>query len=53
VEPSADKLTAATQTLRRMVAISKIDDRWWDDALHMAMPPFARIGRLRNDPAGM
>lgn len=51
VEPSADKLTGATETLRRMVSSTKIDDWWWDDALHMAMPPFARIGRLRNDPA--
>jgi unsaturated rhamnogalacturonyl hydrolase len=51
LEPSANKLTAATDTLSRMVASSKIDDWWWDDALHMAMPPFARIGRLRNDPA--
>ncbi|WBQ05901.1 glycoside hydrolase family 88 protein [Kribbella sp. CA-293567] len=51
LEPSANKLTAATETLRRMVASSKIDDWWWDDALHMAMPPFARIGRLRRDPA--
>jgi len=51
LEPSANKLTAATETLRRMVASSKIDDWWWDDALHMAMPPFARIGRLRGDPA--
>lgn len=51
LEPSANKLSAATETLSRMVASSKIDDWWWDDALHMAMPPFARIGRLRNDPA--
>ncbi|MDX6258386.1 MAG: hypothetical protein QOH84_74 [Kribbellaceae bacterium] len=51
IEPSANKLTAATDTLSRMVASSKIDDWWWDDALHMAMPPFARIGKLRGDPA--
>ncbi|GAA3596950.1 glycoside hydrolase family 88 protein [Kribbella ginsengisoli] len=51
IEPSANKLTAATDTLSLMVASSKIDDWWWDDALHMAMPPFARIGKLRGDPA--
>ncbi|MFE0106874.1 glycoside hydrolase family 88 protein [Streptomyces sp. NPDC059009] len=28
----------------------KNDDWWWDDALHMAMPPFARLGALRRDP---
>ncbi|MEI8407283.1 MULTISPECIES: glycoside hydrolase family 88 protein [unclassified Kribbella] len=49
LEPSANKLTAATDTLRRMVNSTKIDDWWWCDALHMAMPPFARIGRLRGD----
>ncbi|WP_433163268.1 glycoside hydrolase family 88 protein [Kribbella sp. CA-247076] len=49
LEPSANKLTAATDTLRRMVDSSKIDDWWWCDALHMAMPPFARIGRLRGE----
>jgi unsaturated rhamnogalacturonyl hydrolase len=51
LEPSANKLTAATDTLGRMVASSKIDDWWWCDALHMAMPSFARIGKQRNDPA--
>ncbi|MFF1823338.1 glycoside hydrolase family 88 protein [Kribbella sp. NPDC058245] len=51
LEPSANKLTAATDTLSRMVNSTKIDDWWWCDALHMAMPPFARIGRLRADPA--
>lgn len=51
LEPSANKLSAATDTLHRMVASTKIDDWWWDDALHMAMPSFARIGRIQGDPA--
>ncbi|MFC0627174.1 glycoside hydrolase family 88 protein [Kribbella deserti] len=53
IEPSANKLTAATDTLRRMITNqpNKNDDWWWDDALHMALPAFARIGRIRNDPA--
>ena len=34
-----------------LVASSKIDDWWWADALHMAMPSFARIGRIQSDPA--
>jgi unsaturated rhamnogalacturonyl hydrolase len=51
LEPSANKLSAAIDTLHRMVASSKIDDWWWDDALHMAMPAFARIGRIQGDSA--
>jgi rhamnogalacturonyl hydrolase YesR len=51
LEPSANKLTAATDTIHRMVDSTKIDDWWWCDALHMAMPPFARLGQLRGDPA--
>ncbi|WP_327238053.1 glycoside hydrolase family 88 protein [Streptomyces sp. NBC_01317] len=52
IEPSAQKLTAIEASLRRMVHTdqpAKNDDWWWDDALHMAMPPFARLGRLRDD----
>ncbi|MET9480736.1 glycoside hydrolase family 88 protein [Streptomyces sp. NPDC006638] len=52
IEPSAQKLTAIEASLRRMVYTdqpAKNDDWWWDDALHMAMPPFARLGRLRGD----
>lgn len=53
IEPSPQKLTAIETSLRRMVLTDrpdKNDDWWWDDALHMAMPPFARLGRLRDDP---
>ncbi|WP_405922770.1 glycoside hydrolase family 88 protein [Streptomyces sp. NBC_00035] len=53
LEPDAQKLTAIETSLRRMVYTdqpAKNDDWWWDDALHMAMPPFARLGALRQDP---
>ncbi|MFF2065380.1 glycoside hydrolase family 88 protein [Streptomyces sp. NPDC058200] len=53
IEPEEQKLTAIEASLRRMVYTdqpAKNDDWWWDDALHMAMPPFARIGALRGDP---
>ncbi|WP_369264725.1 glycoside hydrolase family 88 protein [Streptomyces sp. R35] len=52
-EPDEQKLTAIETSLHRMVyedQPDKNDDWWWDDALHMAMPPFARIGVLRQDP---
>lgn len=53
IEPEERKLTAIETSLHRMVAVDqpdKNDDWWWDDALHMAMPPFARLGALRQDP---
>ncbi|GHC67856.1 glycoside hydrolase family 88 protein [Streptomyces flavofungini] len=53
LEPEAGKLTAIETCLRRMTLTdqpAKNDDWWWDDALHMAMPPFARLGALREDP---
>ncbi|GHJ39362.1 glycoside hydrolase family 88 protein [Streptomyces sp. TS71-3] len=52
-EPDEQKLTAAEATLRHMLTDQpdKNDDWWWDDALHMGMPPFARFGRLREDTA--
>ncbi|MGV9703577.1 glycoside hydrolase family 88 protein [Streptomyces sp. NPDC003483] len=52
-EPEERKLTAIETSLHRMVHTDqpdKNDDWWWDDALHMAMPPFARLGALRRDP---
>jgi unsaturated rhamnogalacturonyl hydrolase len=51
IEPEAGKLTASEETLRHMISDrpDKNDDWWWDDALHMAMPPFARFGALRAD----
>jgi rhamnogalacturonyl hydrolase YesR len=53
IEPEESKISAIEESLHRMVYTDqpdKNDDWWWDDALHMAMPPFARIGALRGDP---
>ncbi|TJZ57017.1 glycosyl hydrolase family 88 [Streptomyces piniterrae] len=51
--PDQAKIAAIEDSLQRMVQSSaeKHDDWWWADALHMAMPPFARLGALRDDPA--
>jgi rhamnogalacturonyl hydrolase YesR len=49
-DPAA--LTAIESCLHRMTytdQVGKNDDWWWDDALHMAMPGFARLGALRGD----
>ncbi|WP_326807390.1 glycoside hydrolase family 88 protein [Streptomyces sp. NBC_01186] len=48
------KIAAIEESLHRMTFTDrpdKNDDWWWDDALHMAMPPFARIAVLRGEPA--
>ncbi|OON78904.1 glycosyl hydrolase family 88 [Streptomyces tsukubensis] len=53
-EPDDAKIAAIEESLNRMVHTDrpeKNDDWWWDDALHMAMPPLARLGALRGDPA--
>ncbi|GAA2091724.1 glycoside hydrolase family 88 protein [Streptomyces albiaxialis] len=46
------KIAAIEDSLHRMTYTDrpeKNDDWWWDDALHMAMPPFARLSVLRGD----
>jgi len=52
IAPAANKISAIEANLYRMTytdQVTKNDDWWWDDALHMAMPPFARLGALRGD----
>ncbi|MFI1170774.1 glycoside hydrolase family 88 protein [Streptomyces melanogenes] len=54
LEPEPSKIAAVEECLHRMVAVDRPaedDDWWWADALHMAMPPFARLGVLRRDSA--
>ncbi|MBR7673721.1 glycoside hydrolase family 88 protein [Streptomyces daliensis] len=50
--PDPAKIAAIEESLHRMVYTDrpdKDDDWWWDDALHMALPPFVRLGELRGD----
>ncbi|MFC1411991.1 glycoside hydrolase family 88 protein [Streptacidiphilus sp. N1-12] len=50
--PAANKIAAIEACLHNMTyvnQVSKDDDWWWVDALHMAMPQFARLGALRGD----
>jgi unsaturated rhamnogalacturonyl hydrolase len=50
LEPEQAKVAQIEESLRRMVdGPGTADDWWWVDALHMAMPPFARVGRLLGD----
>jgi unsaturated rhamnogalacturonyl hydrolase len=53
LEPDPAKTAQIEESLRLMVEgpnAGKDDDWWWVDALHMAMPPFARVGTLLGDP---
>ncbi|WP_432588656.1 glycoside hydrolase family 88 protein [Streptomyces sp. HD1123-B1] len=53
IDPDEEKIAAIESCLRWMTyddRPGKDDDWWWVDALHMAMPPFARLSVLREDP---
>jgi unsaturated rhamnogalacturonyl hydrolase len=54
VAPDPAKVAAVNESIRLMVYGSqsaKVDDWWWVDALHMAMPVFVRVAKYRNDDA--
>jgi unsaturated rhamnogalacturonyl hydrolase len=54
VAPDPAQLSAINESVRLMVHGSqpaKVDDWWWVDALHMAMPVFVRAGRATGDDA--
>lgn len=51
IAPEPAKVAAINESIRRMVAGTKVDDWWWVDALHMAMPVFVRAaGYVGGDP---
>jgi unsaturated rhamnogalacturonyl hydrolase len=47
--PDPAKVAAINDSVRGMVFSNRRDDWWWVDALHMAMPCFARAGRFFAD----
>jgi unsaturated rhamnogalacturonyl hydrolase len=53
IAPAADKIAAINESIRQMAYStsqpSKVDDWWWVDALHMAMPVFVRVARQTGD----
>ena len=55
IAPDPAKISAINESIRRMVYSTtqptKVDDWWWVDALHMAMPVFVRVARNRGDDA--
>lgn len=50
-EPSPTALVALTASVDAMARSRTRDDWWWVDALHMAMPVFARLGVRADEPS--
>lgn len=48
--PAAD-IAQIDQSVRTMVNRPAVDDWWWIDALFMAMPDFAKLSAIKNDPS--
>jgi rhamnogalacturonyl hydrolase YesR len=44
-------LSHINTSISAMVAGTRASDWWWCDALHMAMPTFAKLGQINNNPA--
>jgi len=50
LDPTKTERIATAQTsIDAMVNSTKINDWWWIDAMHMAMPVFAKFGIVKND----
>ena len=51
IEPEPVRIQQIEASIRNLIASGDVSAWWWIDALKMAMPVFARLGVLRNDPA--
>lgn len=49
IDPKPERIEKIKTVIDNMINSSKIDDWWWIDALHMAMPIFAKLGVVYND----
>lgn len=50
IDPRPERIANIKTAMDNMVNSTKVDDWWWIDALHMAMPVFARLSTITNDP---
>ncbi|HEY3606025.1 MAG TPA: glycoside hydrolase family 88 protein, partial [Pseudonocardiaceae bacterium] len=48
--PATD-IAQINQSVTAMINSTKVNDWWWIDALFMAMPDFAKLGVIENNPA--
>ncbi len=49
IDKQPNRIEQVKTVVDRMINSSKIDDWWWIDALHMAMPVFAKLGAVYHD----
>jgi rhamnogalacturonyl hydrolase YesR len=49
IDPKPERIANIKECMDNMVNSPQNDDWWWIDALHMAMPVFARLGVLYED----
>lgn len=49
IEPEPVRIAQVDASVRNLIDSGDTTAWWWIDALHMAMPIFARLGVLRND----
>lgn len=51
IDPKPERIKDIKASMDLMMKSGKIDDWTWIDALQMAMPVFAKLGALENDPS--
>lgn len=51
IDPQDERIATIKKSLDLMVGTAKSDDWWWIDAIQMAMPLFAKFGKLTSDTA--
>ncbi|MGK9367900.1 glycoside hydrolase family 88 protein [Melioribacter sp. Ez-97] len=49
IDPQPERIEKIKKVIDGMINSNKVDDWWWIDALHMAMPVFAKLGAIYND----
>lgn len=51
IDPQPERIRAIKASIDSMMATDRVDDWSWIDAIQMAMPVFAKLGVLYEDPA--
>lgn len=49
IDPKPERIATMQSSIDLMVNTTKVNDWWWIDALHMAMPVFTKFGIIKND----
>lgn len=49
IDPKPERIKYIKMSIDSMLNTNKIDDWYWIDALQMAMPVFAKLGKIYND----